>query len=152
MTDCEEWRVAISEVVNECPECNQKPEMWEETFFGIPGTKFQVKCPRCGRKTAHHISTQKAAYEWNKGHAEKSRNRDKPIDNDCLVDLMGNVVHAAIEDYQRLQSKDYLTKADKKCMRDIEEFINENPYMLPYDRDYILDELWKENTRKKQVS
>ena len=155
----DEVRPKVQELMDICHECKQKPELWEITFFGSAVPKFIVKCGKCGQHTEYFLKAKNAVIAWNKGYTMPKREMNENIDDDCLVDLMGQVMARASEDYISLASREYLTKSEKTRLRDVEEFIYENPYMLPYDREYVFEEMDRlveakkpKNPRKKQVS
>ena len=159
MTEKNKPPVKVSELLDPCPDCGIKPELWEEEFFGSPIPKYKVKCPKCGRTTVQHMWAKWVIAAWNRGDAKKSTRNEDHMDNDGLIELMGEVVAQAARDYQWYASKPYPTRLDKRYAADLEEFIEENPYALPYDSDYILENMRKdaaqkraEKTRKKHVS
>lgn len=145
-------KLKVSKLLIPCPVCGHDPELWEIEFFGYAFPKYVVKCPKCGEKTIHYPRAMTAVSAWNKQNfAERRPDRDT-IDNDRLMDLLGGIVAEAVEDYQRLSAKEYPTYGQKAIMREIEDFIRENPYMLPYEPSYILNKMKEGETRKKQVS
>lgn len=149
----------VSDLLKPCPVCGVKPQLWEETYYGIPVPKFHAECPKCGRMTAEHTWPKWVIATWNSGHIKEKTNRDLDMDNDGLITLMGEVVAQAARDYQWYATRTRPTGLDKRYIKDIEEFILENPYALPYDNDFVLEKMRKEaaeklaeKTRKKQVS
>ena len=155
----DEIRTKAIDILDPCSECNVKPELWEETFFGVAGRKFIVACPKCGKKTEYFVNPRTAVNAWNHGAVIPKRQIDQNIDDDGLVDMMGHVMARAVEDYELIASREYLTRWDKARIKEIEEFVYENPYMLPYDREYMLEKMnriveakRKKYTRKTQVS
>ena len=141
----------VSKLVHPCPNCNKKPRLWEENFFGYAVPKFRVKCLNCGRKTTHYQFAKAAISAWNKGKTQEKRPEDEFIDNDAMIDLLGDVLGAAIEDYIGFASHENPTSAELTEMEHIEEFIEENPYALPYNVDYMLDKMHREGEKARKM-
>ena len=147
-------RTKVSDLLDPCPACNIKPELLEETFYGSSVPKFRVVCPKCGRTTIHHAWAKAVIGAWNKGHLKVKRKRNPDMDNDGLVALMSEVVGQAARDYHRYATKPRQTGIDRRSMQNIEDFIMENPYALPYDGQFVMEKMRKiaEKTRKMHGS
>ena len=76
------------------------------------------------------------------------------FDNEGIVDLMGKIMEEINKDYQRIASGRTTSRWETTHIKELEEFVIENPYMLPYDREYVVEEMRRqaEKTRKKQAS
>lgn len=147
-------RIKVSEVLEDCPDCGKTAELFEETFYGKTSVRFRVKCRECGRKTAYYVTPYGAVSGWNKKHFVEQRTRDYMNDEDGLTKLMGQILKSTMKDYRRLASREHPDLGTLVMMRDLESFILDNPYMLPYDPDFVLEQMQKsaEKARKKQVS
>lgn len=147
-------RIKVSDVLDTCEECGRKPQLWEETFYCKSSSKFKVECSKCGKKTGYFVRACSAVSAWNNKQYAKSRPRDFLKDNDGLIELMGGILGEVQKDYQRIASSRILTSGDLNDLQNLEEFIFDNPYMLPYDRDYVLEEMRRsvKKPRKKHVS
>lgn len=141
-----------------CPRCRVLPKVWEELTFGSNVPRFIAECPKCGRHTNYQFRPQAAITAWNKGHVKERRVRkDDHIDNDGLVCLMENLMHLTSKDYVWYASKEHQSRFDQVQIKLLEEFIIENPYALPYNSSYVLQEMKNraeklKKARKKQVS
>ena len=147
----------VANLLIHCPDCGHKSDLYEVTFYGVRMPRFRVECPQCGNRTLFYDDTRKAVTAWNRGRILKKRKDIEYFDNDAIVSLLSRVMRATNEDYQRIASKEYLTRSDKVQIQWLEEFVMENPYMLPYDRGYVLEEMKRlaeasKKPRKKQVS
>ena len=147
-------RIRASDVLDICPECGGKAELWEETFYGKKTPRFKVQCPDCKLKTAYCLSTFSAVSAWNKQRFVEKRAREYISDTDGLVELMGQVLSEAMEDYKKLASQEYPNEKELIEIQALENFVMDNPYLLPYDRDYLLEQMFKsaEKARKMQAS
>lgn len=148
-----------SDLTSRCPDCGHKPNLYEVTFYGFRFPKFRIECPECGLKTLYFKRVREAIIAWNREDFVEKRDPEAYIDNEGLADMMSKVMSTVYEDYKQVASRENLSRADKVRIREMEEFINENPYMLPYDPGYVIKEIKrqadkkrKEKTRKKQVS
>jgi len=76
------------------------------------------------------------------------------LDNDSIAELMGKIMEEINKDYQRIASGHTPSRWERTYIKELEEFVIENPYMLPYDREYVVEEMRRqaEKTRKKQAS
>lgn len=142
-----------------CPDCGRRPKLWEVTFFGYALPKFKVECPNCKKKTAYYMKSQSAASAWDNGNYAPERPDRERWDNEGLMDLMGRVMDEINSDYQRIASRETLTGWEISHIQEMEDFVMENPYMLPYDREYVVQEMRRlaeasrnKKPRKKQVS
>ena len=148
----------VANLLIHCPECGHKADLYEVSFYGYRFPKFRVECPQCSMRTPFYDETRKAVAAWNRGRVMKKRTDCRDFDNDAIVSMLSRIMRTVNEDYQRVASKEYLTKADKMQIQSMEEFVMENPYMLPYDRGYVLEEMRRiakkanETPRKKHVS
>lgn len=148
-----------SEVLKPCPDCNKMPGLWECEFWGYACRKFKVECPICKKKTNYYGVDKSAVNAWNKGHFMEERPSRANLDNEGVTNLMGKVMSTMNDDYQRSAGKEYMTGWDKRRIAELESFVMDNPYRLPYDREYVVEEMRRQaeqkkskKPRKKQVS
>ena len=142
-----------------CPDCGQKPHLWEVSFYGYSMPKFKVECPKCGKRTGFYSKSVTAANAWNRGSYLDARPGRDFFDREGLLDLMGKVMDAVNDDYQRIAVRDPLTRWEKAHLEELECFIVDNPYALPYHEDYMVEQMRKQaeaakakKPRKKQIS
>ena len=147
-------RRKVEDYVQACPRCGKKPQLWEQSFYGHGEHKFVVECSNCGHRTNQYVRTESAVSAWNRGQTHTLQPLMENFDSDALISMMSQMMGTIGKDYHRIASKKYLTRYDKFRINELENFVLENPYMLPYDANYIVEEMRRqaEKARKNHGS